>query len=197
MRTRSPSYSLSRDAQIETDIFRPRGISKAGFYAGNFPGLSQQAQLFSSIDNTVQNYNYGVDLLVAGLDERGAHVFHIANPGGAFTDFYQIGYHGVGSGHIHAVQHLIASNQSRLKSLEETLMAVFVAKRRAESAPGVGTETDIWIIQDENVIHLDHRQLETMDDLAKEYFGDYQTEVFQKVRVIYERSDNQPDANQN
>jgi 20S proteasome alpha/beta subunit len=189
------AYSICRDAQIENDFFRSRGITKSGFYAGQFLGISQhQGQLFFSIDNAVQTFIFNVELLVAGLDERGAHIFYIGNPGGMFTDFYQIGFNAIGSGGIHAVQHLIGSNQSRLKSLNETLLSVFVAKRRAESAPGVGNETDLWIIDDEKVTHLDESQLEKLEKLAREYFGDYQPEVIERVGEIYERDSDHPPA---
>lgn len=188
------AYALCRDVQIETDLFRTRGITKAGFYAGQFTGISQQGQLFFAIDNAVQNFNYNVELLVAGLDDRGGHIFGIVNPGGTFIDVGQIGFHAVGSGGIHAVQYLIASHQSRLKSLEETLLAVFVAKRRAEAAPGVGSETDLWIIEAEEVTKLSDSQLETLEKLADEYFGPFQPKVFESVRKIYERESSQSSA---
>jgi len=74
------------------------------------------------------------------------------------------------------------------------LLAVFVAKQRAESAPGVGKETDLWIIEPEQVTQLDRSQLETLEKLAQEYFGDYQTKVFERVREIYERNSDQSSA---
>jgi 20S proteasome alpha/beta subunit len=53
---------------------------------------------------------YNAELLIAGLDERGAHIFFIGNPGGMSTAFYQIGFTAIGSGAIHAVR--ISSGQT-------------------------------------------------------------------------------------
>ena len=182
------AYSACRDAQIEVELFRPRGITKSGFYAGEFSGISQQAQLFFSLDNAVQTFNFNVEMLVAGLDGRGAHIFSVGNPGGSFTDYHQIGFHAIGSGGIHALQSLIGFSQSRLKPLDETLIAVFIAKRRAESAPGVGNDTDLWIIEADRTVKLDDAQLGTLHELAEEYLGPYRLEVFEKVRSLYEDS---------
>ena len=39
-------YAEMRDAQIEAEIFRPRGLTRLQFYQGGAPALGQQPQIF-------------------------------------------------------------------------------------------------------------------------------------------------------
>src|SRR5262249_14070140 len=75
--TAAAQYVILRQNQIETEIFRPRGFSRADFYTGKVPGLHQNLSI--QVDQQVAGFNFRVDLIVAGLDDSGAHVFGIGN----------------------------------------------------------------------------------------------------------------------
>jgi 20S proteasome alpha/beta subunit len=172
-------YSALRDQQIETDIFRPRGLQRFAFYAGQYTGIGQNAQMFFTIDTQVHSFNLGVDLLIAGVDESGGHIYSVGNPGGAFTDFHQIGYHAIGSGALHALQTMIGLQQSGLRTLEETVFAMYASKRRAEAAPGVGKDTDIFIIEQGAVTKFDEEKLRVLSEV----FEKFQRPAMQEIKT--------------
>lgn len=102
----SRKYVEQRHSQLESEILLPRGIRMREFYQG---GLQQSmlGPLAGSIDLQVANYDFGVELLVVGCDDGGAHLFSVLNPGGSYSDHNQIGFHAIGSGMLHALQSLI------------------------------------------------------------------------------------------
>jgi hypothetical protein len=93
-----------------------------------------------------QQFNLGVDLIVAGMDLTGAHISAVINPGTSVS-LDKLGYGAVGSGGIHATISLSLNGQTSRKGLTETLYGVYAAKKSSEVAPGVGQETDIAIIE--------------------------------------------------
>src|SRR5439155_16914821 len=100
-------YAEMRDAQIEAEVFRPRGMTRSQFYQGGAPALGQQPQIFFGIDNQVATFNFNVEVIVTGIDERGGHIFYVGNPGQTLSSFHQIGYHAIGSGALQALQSLL------------------------------------------------------------------------------------------
>lgn len=116
------------------------------------------------------SYDLGVELLVARLDEEGAHIYTVGNPG-TVSDYGHTGYISVGSGAIHSIQSLIGFKHSAYHSLYATIFEVYASKRRAEAAPGVGMETDICIIPpgEAGWVLLDHDQLSKLDRLYAEF----------------------------
>ena len=165
--TAAALYAALRRQQIESEILSPRGITMQQFYQG-----LQQAmlpQLVINIDNLIGTFNYNLEVLIAGADDSGAHLYAITNPGGSYDDFQPIGYAAIGSGALHAVQSLIGMRQAPLRSLHETVFNVYASKRRAEAAPGVGRETDVVIIQDNAVMRVEQSVLQRLDTLYQEY----------------------------
>jgi 20S proteasome alpha/beta subunit len=110
--------------------------------------LQPQPQIFQMIFAQVGQHNLGVDMLVAGIDPTGAHLFQVANPGTLFT-MEKLGYAAVGSGAIHAVTRLSLVGQTRRRDLFTTLADVHTAKKASEVSPGVGKATDIAVINNE------------------------------------------------
>lgn len=178
-------YLEARAKQIETDVFQPRGLTREQFYQGKIPALTQHLQqLAFQIDNHVTAFNFNVELLIAGVDEIGAQLFSVGHPGGTSINLQQIGYHAIGSGQLHAMQSLIGFGHIGTRSIEETLFAVYVAKRRAEVAPGVGTETDLEIITADGIKIIDKAKLKTLNGLYQDYQKPASKEIIDKVREL-------------
>jgi 20S proteasome alpha/beta subunit len=125
-----------------------------------------------------------VDLLIAGVDDLGAQLFWVGNPGGNFVNLQQIGYTAVGSGQLHALQSLIGFGHIGTRTIAATLFAVYVAKRRAEVAPGVGTETDLEIITAEEIKRVDSARLTELGKLYQEYQKPASEEIVEKVNKL-------------
>jgi 20S proteasome alpha/beta subunit len=110
-----------------------------------------------------------VELLIAGVDAAGAHVYSIHNPGKPAREHDVIGYAAVGSGGIHALQAMIGFRHSPTAGLRETVFRVYAAKRRAEVAPGVGLDTDVAIVSASGVRFLSPSTLEGLATLYDNY----------------------------
>jgi 20S proteasome alpha/beta subunit len=107
--------------------------------------LQYQPAIFQQIAAQMQVFNLGADMIIAGVDDSGARVAYLGNPGTlAWLD--KLGYAAVGSGGIHATK-LSLGSQTRDSTLSETLYRVYEAKRAAEVAPGVGPDTDVAIVE--------------------------------------------------
>jgi 20S proteasome alpha/beta subunit len=192
-------YTELRRLQIESDIFAPRGITMQDFYQG----LQQRMlpQLVGGMDNHVSEFDYGVELLIAGVDDSGGRLFSLRNPGGSINDFQQIGYTGIGSGALHAVQSMIGFGHMSGRSLHESVFTVYASKRRAEVAPGVGKDTDLAIIVDAGIARLDKNMLDHLETLYQDYQRPLSQELkdeMSKLNFFEEtKQDAKEEANQN
>jgi len=114
--------------------------------------LQPQPQVYQQLVMMAGQHNLGVEALMAGIDETGACLSLIVNPG-VLVNLDKLGYHCIGTGGIHALTWLSLSGQTRSRGLIETLHSVYEAKRAAEVAPGVGKATDIMVIDSKKESH--------------------------------------------
>jgi len=162
-------YAEMRDAQIEAEVFRPRGLTRLQFYQGGAPAIGQQPQIFFGIDNQVATFNLNVEVIVTGIDAHGGHLFYVGNPGQTVSSFHQIGYHAIGSGSLQALQSMIGFGHMSGRSLHQTIFACYASKRRAEVAPGVGKDTDLAILSNKGMFKADQGTLDSLEELYQEY----------------------------
>ena len=155
-------YLEMRRSELEHQILNPRGLDLPSFY-GAHQGLNPQVTMM--LDQQMANFNLGIELLVAGVDGEGAHIFSVDNPGQPEHQHDVIGYGAIGSGGIHALQAMIAFRHSPATQLRETIFQVYAAKRRAEVAPGVGLDTDMAIIVEGGIRFLDDDTLAKLKEL--------------------------------
>jgi 20S proteasome alpha/beta subunit len=113
-----------------------------------------------------QQFNLGVDLIIAGIDNKGAFVDQITNPG-ILAPLQKLGYASIGTGALHAVVYLSLCGQTTHRSVAETIAHVYTAKRTAEVAPGVGDKTDMAVIDEKRGIW--HCNEPVMEELGKIY----------------------------
>ena len=159
-------YVEMRRAELEHQILSLRGLDLQTYY-GNHQGLN--GNITAMLDNQMSQFNLGIELLVAGVDSGGAHIFSIENPGHPERQHDVIGYAAIGSGGIHAVQAMIGFRHSPVTPLKETVFQVYAAKRRAEVAPGVGLDTDMAIISRNGTTILDELTLTKLKDMYTQY----------------------------
>jgi 20S proteasome alpha/beta subunit len=159
-------YHLQRLSVVDQQVFAPRGIALHQFYGG----LQTQMvpQIAMQLDNQAATLNIGIDLLVAGVDDFGGHVNGVGHPGQVFQTYESVGFHAVGSGAIHAIQSLIERQQAPHRTLTETLFNVVVSKRRAEAAPGVGHDSDVYIVGKSAITRVESSVLDQVDSMYNE-----------------------------
>jgi len=172
-------YTIHRQQQMETEIFTPRGLTMQRYYAG----VNLLPQILGSIDHDMMRFNYATDFLIAGVDDAGAHLFHISNPG-AMSSFENIGFTSIGSGQLAALQSMIGFAHTPAKELMDTIFAVYASKRRAEAAPGVGYDTDIVVVRPEGMQRISGDVLSGLAELYKDYERPVSQELGQKVSAL-------------
>lgn len=134
----------SRRRLANEQILEPRGLSFESFYRHG--GISQlPPDLAMLLDNHIQQMRLEVSIIVAGIDQGGAHIYDIEDPGTSYC-YDRVGYHAIGSGHRHALLTLVAHSQHVNTGLNQTIFNVYCAKRASEIAPGVGLATEMRVI---------------------------------------------------
>lgn len=159
-------YQQIRLLAVETQLLAPRGLNLEAFYAGQ---QSMNPQITMMIDQGMSQFNLNVELLLAGVDQDGAHLFSVHNPGGSELQHDFIGHMAVGSGAIHAVQSMVGFRHTSGAGLRETIFRVYASKRRAEVAPGVGQDTDIAIVSLAGVRWIDNDNQKELAALYETY----------------------------
>ena len=153
-------YQSIRRKEIEERILRPKGINSLAEY------LQVQRSLVTEIafnfQSQIDNYDYGLEVLVGGANGDVARIFGISNPG--TSECYDaIGFHSIGSGLPHALNTLIARGCHRDISLAQCLLTVYEAKKMAEKAPGVGaTITDICVVDSTGIYEFPQNGLDQL-----------------------------------
>jgi len=159
-------YEDTRLMLVETQILAPRGLTLQTFYEHH---ESLNDQITMMIDQSMAQLDIGVQLVLAGVDAAGAHIYTIENPGRPERQHDVIGYAATGIGAIHAMQSMIGFGHSSSAGLKETVFRVYASKRRAEVAPGVGLETDLVIISADGLIWLDENMTNQLSDIYDQF----------------------------
>ena len=161
------TYQLLRRRQIEERILKPKGFNNlTDFYqiqSHLIPDVAMNTQM------QIDQYRYGLDILVAGVNNGRAHLYGINDPGTSYC-FDSIGFHAIGSGAPHALNTLIARGSNSLKDLNTTVMIVFEAKKIAERAPGVGSKlTDIIAMNSNTVTYIPRSRMHELEKIHRKW----------------------------
>lgn len=154
-------YREIRTQRINDFVLGTRGIDFDSFYQGGMIARFPQ-DLAMLIDRDVQTHDLGITILVSGVDESGAHIYSIENPG-SIQCFDRLGYHAIGIGHRHATLHLVSLGQHQSASINETIVNVFCAKKAAELAPGVGQATTMKVVSFNETKSIRHEALKKFE----------------------------------
>lgn len=172
-------YMNVRNARMQEDLLTPRALDLGSYYGAH---NSLNPQIVAMIDNFMAQYNLGVEVLLAGVDPSGAHIYTVMNPGGAdrLNDF--IGYAAIGSGSIHAIQSMIGFRHSPDAGYHETIFRAYASKRRAEVAPGVGSDTDMAVISAAGAHWLAQEELNELEAIYEEFQAATDAELDKKLQ---------------
>ncbi len=159
-----------RKRLVEENVLGPRGFGSFEEYYQKASSLP--SDLVRSLDQEIVSFEEvheiaGVNVLLAGLDDTGPHLYLITNPGTA-TCFDAIGYHAIGSGDSQAIATISSYGYVDTFGSNTALYVAYDAKRKAERAPGVGRETDIRIVDSKGIHEI---SAESATELEKIYLG--------------------------
>jgi 20S proteasome alpha/beta subunit len=140
-----------RARHAEQIYLRPLGLDIATFMASQ---NSYQSQFVQDTINNIQNFDVGdIQTIIMGLDQTGPHLFHVDKWGNIRCDDL-IGFTAIGIGEWHATSHLMLAKYSKQLQFQSAILHMYLAKRKAEAAPGIGRTTDIFFITDNEITTL-------------------------------------------
>lgn len=127
----------------ENEFLRPLGLNFETFVA-------RQKELSPDLVNSLSTELIGkalpgTEAIVTGIDTSGGHIYSIQN--GVLNCHDAAGFASVGAGWYHASSHLMFSKHGKAANLARSLLLTYTAKKRAEVAPGVGPDTDMFAVK--------------------------------------------------
>lgn len=141
-------FATTRRALMEPDVFGARGLTASAFYTAAVTGAG--GPLAAQIDHDAREYRLGFELLVASLDDDGAHVHGIGHPGMPY--YYDAeGFAVIGQGATIARATLIRADHTSAAGLIETALLAYTAVTDAAVVAGVGHGCDVTLLTDDGV----------------------------------------------
>ena len=138
------SYDRAYKKEVEDEILKRYGFANYDAFYKTQKELSPS--LSDEILNEITDFEFGLQFLIAGIDDEGAHIFKI-DVDNKLLPYDALGYEGCGIGYEHARTIFFSTSYLDKCPLERALYITYKAKRVAEKAPGVGQTTDLWIIK--------------------------------------------------
>lgn len=174
-------YEQVRTQRVEEQVLSPRGLTFQAFY-GNHQGFHPQLSMVA--DQAMMQFDLGIELLVAGVDPAGGHIFTVRNPGHVDQQWDVIGSTGIGSGAVHTLQSMIGFRHVPDCGFRETVFWVYASKKRSEAAPGVGVETDVAVISRAGVQWLSSDQVAHLGSVYNHYIRSTSDTLTQELETI-------------
>jgi 20S proteasome alpha/beta subunit len=160
------SYSSVRLNRSEELFLRPKGLDFGTFYQ-NQRGLLPE--FVFEITRQINENNLGVEYILCGFDDDDGHIQYIIDPG-VSESFDSVGFCATGTGNINAISVFTIHNYSPSFPLYKALYLVFLAKKDAERAPGVGCDTDIaYLTKEDGIKHLKPNEITELQRIYDEY----------------------------
>jgi 20S proteasome alpha/beta subunit len=136
-------FAFYRRKLAEREILFPIGLDFDRFLTRQSTMAHYQV---TRLHDLLTSYYADSTAIIAGLDPTGGHVYKISNPGVAMchdTPYFAC----AGSGEFLASTQFMVAGFEKNWPLAKALWLTFTAKAKAESAGGVGTHTDLLIVQ--------------------------------------------------
>lgn len=101
--------------------------------------------ILGQILDQLQSERVDCEAMVVGNDGNRSHLYRIDGKG-VVTQHDDVGFLSIGSGGIHASGYYMQAPYNHVVGYHDALILTYFGKKRAEVAPGVGTQTDMWLI---------------------------------------------------
>lgn len=130
---------------IESQYLKPVGLKLDQYYNNDYRILEPQASFISEgIKNIGSSIVDGLQLLIAGIDSLGAHLYLVSDFD--TTGVGSLGYHAIGMGERAARVSLEHNGYDPTKGKYYSILLNLTSKVQAEEAHGVGLLTDCIIL---------------------------------------------------
>jgi len=150
------AFQSLRMKQAEAAILKPQGLTFKTY-------ISQQRKLSDYVANEyrrqLEENSLKLEVIIAGLDSTGAHIFTIQDPGLAECHD-DISFCAVGIGASQSREHFMFSSYTKETTFADCMYLTYVAKRRGQFAPGVGQATIMAAITANGADMIDNRYVD-------------------------------------
>jgi hypothetical protein len=149
-------------------ILSPLGV-QADTHNGlkGIEGLNLDSSLLLQLSDQMQAETIDCEAIIVGCDARECSLFRVDSRG-IVARHDDIGFVSIGTGGIHASGYLMQEPYDHRTGFNEALLTVFLAKKRAELAPGVGRETDMFFVNGDGVNKVDERIMGSLERCASD-----------------------------
>jgi hypothetical protein len=152
--------------QAEDLFLAPLGLNTDSFIAQQ---KDMSEQFVNSITSQLQNYRGDeVEAIIVGHAEGSAQIYTVDTLG-IVNCSDDVGFAAIGIGAWHAKSSLMQAGYINRSTFENAMAATFAAKKSAETAPGVGKNTDIHLITRETVHALWPNVAKKLGELYTEF----------------------------
>lgn len=135
-------YSKLKVEATEREVLSPYGLTYETFILRQ---KEMSKDFIDEISYKIQSFSLSdVSTIITGLDELGPHIFVVDNSQVSWND--RVGFAAVGIGRYHALSHLMLARHTPSIQEAKALLTVHQAKKKSEVSPGVGSETDMFVI---------------------------------------------------
>lgn len=135
-------WAEAKRRRAELQILRPLGLDTSRLAT---EAATMNPASYQYLANGVLSFGLPYSaVILAGVDQSGPHIYVVTNGQPAVAD--SVGFAAIGIGSRHAESQLMAAQYAPTMSVATSLTLVHLAKVRAEVAPGVGSNTDMFVI---------------------------------------------------
>lgn len=135
-------FAACRRRRSEQAILAPLGLDIESFAARQREMLPQ---LVDRIATDLRDHKLEAETIITGVDASGGHIYVIRDPGEIARND-GVGFAAIGLGEWHAASQFMFRRYTSQWTFPRASMLTYSAKKRAEVAPGVGRETDMFYI---------------------------------------------------
>ncbi len=157
----SKKYQDIRIERIKDEVLRQMGFESLNDYYDKQKILHDSMVI--DLNSKIEQYDLGLYLLLGGVDER-AHLYRITNPG-VYASFDAIGFLCPGMGQEQAESTFVWYDYSPLLTETEALYIAFEAKKKAETAGGIGETTDAWLIGEGGIYEVKQETITGLNEI--------------------------------
>jgi 20S proteasome alpha/beta subunit len=167
----------------EDEYLAPLGMNTDTFIAQQ---RDMSEAFVASVTQQLQNFDGpGIEALVVGTEEDRTQIWSVDHRGTARC-FDDVGFHAIGIGSGHASLSLMQAGYTNNWLFANSLAAIYAAKKVAETAPGVGTNTDIHLVNKFGVTRLWPEAFESLERIYQKYREAQSKLVLDAVQELHE-----------
>jgi 20S proteasome alpha/beta subunit len=147
---RQAAYSYAQQfMRLRRERAECRHLAHLGLTTESF--IAQQRRMrredVADIKNKLKKSELQVQSLIVGVDKDGAHIYHIYDPGECLCRD-RSAFWAIGLGQTQFETQFTSLNYDRDWSIQDAMLLVYTAKKKAERAPAVGPATDMFYIRE-------------------------------------------------